>query len=34
VGKGLPLSVVEKEDRARNGMGMRNMLTNHDGGED
>jgi hypothetical protein len=34
VGKGLPLSVVEKEDRARNGIGMRNMLTNHDGGED
>jgi hypothetical protein len=33
IGKGLPLSVVEQEDKARNGMGMRNMLTNHDGGE-
>jgi hypothetical protein len=33
IGKGLPLSVVEQEDKARNGMGMRNMLTNRDGGE-
>jgi hypothetical protein len=33
IGKGLPLSVVEQEDRARNGMGMRNLLTDHDGGE-
>lgn len=31
IGKRLPLSVVEQEDKARNGTVMRNMATNHDG---
>jgi hypothetical protein len=32
VGKGLPLSVVQQEDKVRNGLGMRN-LTNHEHGD-
>ena len=31
IGKEVPLGVVEKEDRARNGMGMQNSLANHGG---
>jgi hypothetical protein len=34
VGKGLPLSVVKQEDKARDGLGMRHLLSNHDNGED
>lgn len=33
IGKGLPLTVVEQEDKARNGIGMRNMMADHDGAE-
>lgn len=31
VGKDLPLKVVEREDKLRNGMGMHNMWSNKDG---
>jgi hypothetical protein len=31
IGKDLPLKVVEKEDRVRNGMGMRDTWTDHEG---
>lgn len=33
IGKGLPLRVVEQENRARNGTGMRKLTANHDGTE-
>lgn len=31
IGKGLPLSVVGQEVKARDGLGMRNLWTNGDG---
>jgi hypothetical protein len=34
VSKGPPLSVVKQEDKARDGLGMRHLLSNHHNGED